>query len=1283
MKRLCLILLPALLAHLSLADDGDTGTPPPAAVTPARHVAATSSVHDPRTSYTHLPVMSGRPVNDTPIIICTWSGCDVLTWHYPGASLTVSLTSVGEGGEAGPPEGTSPVPPPALPEDCWLLYDACALPVYEQWLTDSAALLGLDPWGSLPSADADVDGHGHDVEGNLHMHPFDSRSGLSMSPYWMLSESSPPAITVEFAGLSGHVYALEWSFDMSPGSWQTVQDPFLTPDEHESASDIGPNRYFIYAYVANLPPELHTATRYFLRMTSPVGFEEMAARAGSGGGAAAAQAFLIPPSDEHALPTASLQGAARLVGRFWNPSPGTPAAVTFNEQYVKTPTAPAYRPVTLPDDFDLNDPLRVFDVVFSALSPVVQVYPTENYYYWTLRIGERSIRGNINLSARNRDQGVLSFYYGEIVDVIVNGTARRYHLAGGRLFSAPSLTIRKDADNLLRYTVTRRGRTVNFDLHALRQAPYPAGILRNTERFVERTFDESGLQFLLAFQPADASRTTGTFVWLLDPGPWDQPFTAPAATDFAPVPGATHTFKHKRTGFIFSTDTPTVAAARRFVLIAVQEEHVARNTWFDGPGDQLADNFEGTEPIKSLLLQSLPALTAAGIDDFGYFTQSNGTERVGLYVYSGYRTDAEAAAFANSLRPVAVTDPDTNTLWSATINAVSPPVVAQPIRFAFADGGGVALPAGVTLTGAERNGNTGQLTIQTAELYETPLLPRVWMTKTQKGTVVSIDAPAAGNALIAGEYRTAPDAVIAAGPQGHPWRDGFTPGPTTVAVDEFGECWIANTGDNRTINGVEMGSVTRVGVVIGGKRCQSDGTPDPAGEYLQPPFAYMSPSVRDRDGDGLIRTANGQGRVLPWPGTADVSRLDGQVTQALDELITGYVRVHGRRVSALTLRGDGTLWAGGGLNRGFDIIDTLTARPVQNPQILLGGDAALFGSQDALWAMGRGRVSRYGFDPLKPDVPVFAETLSANLGPAAARAGALAMFRGGNSGGSLWLGSANPDITNEVSLHTVQPPAFTRLPLTDTAGALIQSGGVVSLTQLSGTALTPSAPVFATEHSFSMVPLPLVEPVAAGSWWMVRGPAGPVFRREVPRNADLPAPFNRGLAGVSQGQGRSVWFADFLGHRAIQSDATGVITQTLKLYTQGELAQAQADAIASGSTEPFHRLAGPWTLGDMTGMNRTRRGNSGVIVITRDSQRSGNRWTRISWTGTGLTPDTIRVRARAADSSLNFMAPLRDIPGGADLSPRGFTGRFLQIYIQLREPAAGAAPPALSIVSVQ
>ena len=40
----------------------------------------------------------------------------------------------------------------------------------------------------------------------------------------------------------------------------------------------------------------------------------------------------------------------------------------------------------------------------------------------------------------------------------------------------------------------------------------------------------------------------------------------------------------------------------------------------------------------------------------------------------------------------------------------------------------------------------------------------------------------------------------------------------------------------------------------------TDGTPNPAGEYLKPPFEYNT--CVDKNGDGLIRTSRGLGNMI-------------------------------------------------------------------------------------------------------------------------------------------------------------------------------------------------------------------------------------------------------------------------------------------------------------------------------------------------------------------------------------------------------------------------------------
>jgi len=91
-----------------------------------------------------------------------------------------------------------------------------------------------------------------------------------------------------------------------------------------------------------------------------------------------------------------------------------------------------------------------------------------------------------------------------------------------------------------------------------------------------------------------------------------------------------------------------------------------------------------------------------------------------------------------------------------------------------------------------------------------------------------------GSGEIVGEYPTAP--LRADNPDLGPYSS-----PSRTAVDRFGNVWVANREDNRTCDGVERGSLVRIGVVVGGVRGDRVGTPpnhyfdpNPEGQYLAP-----------------------------------------------------------------------------------------------------------------------------------------------------------------------------------------------------------------------------------------------------------------------------------------------------------------------------------------------------------------------------------------------------------------------------------------------------------------
>ncbi len=179
----------------------------------------------------------------------------------------------------------------------------------------------------------------------------------------------------------------------------------------------------------------------------------------------------------------------------------------------------------------------------------------------------------------------------------------------------------------------------------------------------------------------------------------------------------------------------------------------------------------------------------------------------------------------------------------------------------------------------------------TMEENATPL-PFIYVPIPGRESVVRIDTQTGD---ILGEYRTAPETLIANGRR--------------VAVDNLGNCWVGNWGEeDGSCDGDLQGSVTRIGVVIGGTRVNADGEPDENGEYLKPPFDYST--CFDRDGDGLIRTSRGAMDILGWPNAKGEDTCGG-VSTAEDETILNFARTEAEDPGVLCVDAGNDLWAGG------------------------------------------------------------------------------------------------------------------------------------------------------------------------------------------------------------------------------------------------------------------------------------------------------------------------------------------------------------------------------------
>src|SRR5262249_52761692 len=94
----------------------------------------------------------------------------------------------------------------------------------------------------------------------------------------------------------------------------------------------------------------------------------------------------------------------------------------------------------------------------------------------------------------------------------------------------------------------------------------------------------------------------------------------------------------KRTGFAFYRDH----RIERKILIGVFEGNARVNNYFDGPFDQLPDNFIAGEALRRIILQVQPSL-AGKIDRLG--GSPDGSSRYLIAPYLHYRSEDELYVF--------------------------------------------------------------------------------------------------------------------------------------------------------------------------------------------------------------------------------------------------------------------------------------------------------------------------------------------------------------------------------------------------------------------------------------------------------------------------------------------------------------------------------------------------------------------------------------------------------------------------------------------------------------
>ena len=299
-------------------------------------------------------------------------------------------------------------------------------------------------------------------------------------------------------------------------------------------------------------------------------------------------------------------------------SAGAPAAqngaagVSLNQHYVEG--------IRATPDFAIEDIASVFGHVFSTLSDEVRVYPTENYFYFTFGYKGLTYAGNMRLDVKDRDEGVLHFAYFNQTEDWNTELLTQYR----PLSIVDGVEVEKVEDLL--YRVSFKGKAVLFALNDLAEVHPPQTMVGEGETYLGPVFDESGLQFYLMFHTPDKR-----FMFALnETGPKTEEFVSYSEGDPSILLGM-------RTGFAFYKDR----YVDRKVLIAVYAGNVENNNYFDGPFDQLPDNFFKGDELKDAILTLYPDLKDE-IGRFGNFKEQEGRLLVNPYINYSFLNELEA-----------------------------------------------------------------------------------------------------------------------------------------------------------------------------------------------------------------------------------------------------------------------------------------------------------------------------------------------------------------------------------------------------------------------------------------------------------------------------------------------------------------------------------------------------------------------------------------------------------------------------------------------------------------
>jgi hypothetical protein len=142
------------------------------------------------------------------------------------------------------------------------------------------------------------------------------------------------------------------------------------------------------------------------------------------------------------------------------------------------------------------------------------------------------------------------------------------------------------------------------------------------EKFIGPIFDESAIRFFLVYDSK-----LKIFRYILDEA-------GKVADEFFKAARADRIFIGRRTGFAFYQDH----RLDRKILIAAFEANSVLNTYFDGPFDQLPENFIEGEALRDAIIDSDPSVKGK-IGRLGQYADGSG--RYVIHPYMLYRKESD------------------------------------------------------------------------------------------------------------------------------------------------------------------------------------------------------------------------------------------------------------------------------------------------------------------------------------------------------------------------------------------------------------------------------------------------------------------------------------------------------------------------------------------------------------------------------------------------------------------------------------------------------------------